>query len=49
VIIERKLVGLPEARQAERIEHFCQAPHIKPSKLEEITGLGDEKPRRISA
>jgi len=49
VIIERKLVGLPEVRQAQRIEHFCQAPHIKPFKLEEIAGVGKATARRISA
>jgi hypothetical protein len=45
VIIERKLVGLPEVRQMERIEHFCQAPHIKGIKLEEIAGPSKAAPR----
>ena len=49
VMMARKLVGRPEVRQAERIEHFCQAPHIKPFKLEEIGALESEKSRRISA
>jgi hypothetical protein len=49
VIIERKLAGVPEVRKAGRIEHFCQAPHITPFKLEEIESLENEKPRRISA
>jgi hypothetical protein len=49
VIIERKLVGLPQARQAQRIEHFCQAAHIRPFKLEEISAGGRVKARRISA
>jgi hypothetical protein len=46
VIIERKLIGLPEIRQAERIEHFCQASHIKPFNLEEIAGLGKAMTRK---
>src|SRR5262249_22216779 len=49
LIIERKMVGLPQIREAERIEHFCQAPHIKPFKLEEIAGMGKAKARQISA
>jgi hypothetical protein len=49
VLIERKLAGLPEVRQAQRMEHFCQAPHIVPFKLQEIAGLGNETGRRISA
>jgi hypothetical protein len=49
VIIERKLAGLPELRQAQRIEHFCQAPHIEALKLEEISGLETEIARRMSA
>ena len=49
VLLKRKLVGLPEARQAERIEHFCQAPHIKPFKLKEIAEVQNSKACRLSA
>ena len=36
VIIERKLIGVPEVRQAERIEHFGQAPHVRAFEREEV-------------
>ena len=49
VIIERKLAGVPETHQAQRIEHFCQAPHIKPFLLEELAGREVKEASRLSA